>query len=643
MVTYVPARGLSDTHVGADFTGLDYVSLQIFCFPCIIHYFTLSDVPRSAKCPICGETIQEFLLKSVRWWDEESVGSSSDAGLVSDIAEPSDEHLDEGIFATSELEGLEEQPKPSGNRIRMRLVQRPQITTLALPRSPTWPSAEVPINEAPWHFIPNVLSFSKFMLATSTYMISQLEREMEELREEKQNLRGDELGTSFVDVAMTKVKEQMEKARVELDTPVFRRMERDAKEGIADVQERWKRKKKEADDREERERVRRAKEEADKEKAEVEIVDITAQGMAELSLGGIPDPTSLTGSTPGLSADAPSFVMGGNKVASFTSEPHRPSRPKRSAAPQSYYFTADDPSYFYYQAENGLNVYLSPLDIKILLAHYKSYTAFPDYINVKPEGADEGSMNEDLRKRCKYLAHLQIGTNVVFVEADLEETLGKDAVAAFEAPLKRRRDRKRDKAKKEDRAKVRWEAQERERLPFGAQFNPGPPPPQTATKMGSLDEDFLLALERSTADGLAVSPATSHAIASTMAQGNASDGLSPSGISTTSSSGAVATPRTNGGTTTWGSPPGGNMSFASAALHGPGSSRGLPMRRRDPEIDDEMSRAWSQFEESAAAARAIQAVEGEEGVAGVSPSSKQGGKKGRKKVVLSMGGGGRRG
>jgi hypothetical protein len=285
---------------------------------------------------------------------------------------------------------------------------------------------------------------------------------------------------------------------------------------------------------------------------------------------------------------------------------------------------------------------LSPLDIKILLAYYKSYTAFPDYINVKPEGADEGSMNEDLRKRCKYLAHLQIGTNVVFVEADLEETLGKEAVAAFEAPLKRRRDRKRDKAKKEDRAKVRWEAQERERLPFGAQFNPGPPPPQTATKMGSLDEEFLLALERSTADGLAVSPVTSHAIASTMAQGSATDGLSPSGISTASSSGAVANPRTNGGTT-WGSPPGGNMSFASAALHGPGSSRGLPPRRRDPEIDDEMSRAWSQFEESAAAARAIQAVEGEEGAVGASPSGKQGGKKGRKKVVLSMGGGGRRG
>lgn len=91
------------------------------------------------------------------------------------------------------------------------------------------------------------------------------------------------------------------------------------------------------------------------------------------------------------------------------------------------------------------------------------------------------------------------------------------------------------------------------------------------------------------------------------------------------------------------------MSFASA-LHTPGGSR--PARRRDPELDDEVARAWAQFEESAAASRAIQAVEGQAG--GEAGGSENGtgvtngtggkqGKKGRKKVVLSMGGGGRRG
>ena len=569
------------------------------------------------------------------------------------------------VFAAGDLEDLtdhvESAAEPSGNRVKMRLVQRPQITTFALPRSPTWPSEVVPLNQAPWHFIPDVLSFSKFMLATSSYMIAQLEREMEELGQERLNLRGDELGSSFVDVAMTKVKEQMDKARVELDTPVFRRMEREARDGIAEVQEGYRRRVQEAE-RKERERQARSEE------GGTAVTD----GMAALSFAetdrvapnAAASTTMATASV--LSADAPSFHMSSDTpstTTTTTATPSKPARTRRPAAASAHhsYFMADDPSYFYYQADNGANVYLSPLDIKILLSHYKSYTAFPDHISVKPEGADEGSMNEDLRRRCKYLAHLQLGTNVVFVEADLEETLGKEAVQAYEAPLKRRRDRKREKTRKEDRAKSRWEAQERERLPFGIQTHGHAVggPSKVATTMGAidpgamLDEDFLFALERSnqSTDGLAVSPGTASLIAHMSARHQTADGLSPSGISTGSSSAHVGG-GTGGTGGTWGSPTNGtNMSFASA-LHTPGGPR--PARRRDPEVDDEMARAWLQFEESAAASRAIQAVEGHDGGPGEGAGDngtggaggsggKQGGKKGRKKVVLTMGlsGGGR--
>lgn len=640
-----------------------FLTLQIFCFPCIIHYFTLSDVPRSAKCPICGETIQEFLLKSVRWWDEESAGQAGvDGKLVTEqtlassgeVVKASKVEMDsETVFAAGDLEGLEEQPsRPSGNRVKMRLVQRPQITTFALPRSPTWPSEVVPLNQAPWHFIPDVLSFSKFMLATSSYMISQLEREVAELERERVNLRGDELGLSFVDVAMSKVKEQIEKARTELDTPVFRRMEREAREGVAEVQEGWKRRVEQA---EQRERERQARQQDEQETQLVDRVDaLVVESATSIS------PATATAPTTALSANAPSFVMssGTGEVSSTPTKSTRNKRPPAHNNNPNNYFAADDPAYFYYQADNGANVYLSPLDIKILLGHYKSYTAFPDTILVKPEGADEGSMNEDLRRRCKYLAHLQLGTNVVFVEADLEETLGKGAVQAFEAPLKRRRDRKREKTRKEDRAKVKWEAQERERLPFGvphaASSSSSSGPSKVATTMGAidpglmLDEDFLNALERSNdhPEGLAVSPGT----ASLIAHMSGRNGPSPSGMSTGSSTAAQGQ-----GQGIWGSPTNGtNMSFASA-LHTPGGPRPAA-RRRDPEVDDEMARAWLEFEERAAASRAIHQVEGQDGeggglageqgvsaTGGGGASGKQGGKKGRKKVVLSMGGGGRRG
>jgi hypothetical protein len=58
-----------------------------------------------------------------------------------------------------------ETPKP-GSTLRMRLMQRPQITTLALPRSHTWPSDLLPPHQAPFHFLPDVYTYAKFMLAT---------------------------------------------------------------------------------------------------------------------------------------------------------------------------------------------------------------------------------------------------------------------------------------------------------------------------------------------------------------------------------------------------------------------------------------------------------------------------------------------
>jgi hypothetical protein len=472
------------------------------------------------------------------------------------------------------------------------------------------------------------MSFSKFMLATSDYMLHELSRELEELRQERNSLKGDELGISFVDAAINKVREEVEKAKAELDTPVFRRMEKEAREGVVDVLDKWERRKDEREAREKRELERK------REQDEGEV-DVFSQGMDQLV--EVESEAVAPASTSSLSAKAAAFVMSsGNTIAapstsaapalasSSTSIVNKPNKRRPAVASTQSFFTPEDPAYYYYQAQDGSNVYLSPLDIKILLAHYKSYNAFPDIIRLKPESADEGTMNEELRRRCKYLAHLPLGTDVIFVEADLEDTLGKEAVSNFEVPLKRRRERKREKAKKEDRAKVKWEAQERERLPIGLQFG--------GKEANAGDEDFMWALERSNDEPRShpsgVSPTTASLIAHMEARdanNNATAlGTSPRPSSSPSNSIGI-----------WGSPHN-ERSFASA-LHAPPGSR----PRRDPELDDEMARAWMNFEESAAAARnGNGAVGGADEAAG---GVKVGGKKGRKKVVLSMGGGGRRG
>ncbi|KAJ2974670.1 hypothetical protein NUW54_g11857 [Trametes sanguinea] len=128
---------------------------HIFCFPCILHLISTSDQPKWVRCPICFDSVNERQLKAVKWLDEVPLpdeaddtpaeGSSSSATLDQD-------------FSTT--------PRP-GSTLRMRLIQRPQITTLALPRSSTWPSDLLPPHQAPYHFLPDVFAFSKFIAATA--------------------------------------------------------------------------------------------------------------------------------------------------------------------------------------------------------------------------------------------------------------------------------------------------------------------------------------------------------------------------------------------------------------------------------------------------------------------------------------------
>ncbi|GHJ86646.1 hypothetical protein NliqN6_3048 [Naganishia liquefaciens] len=551
---------------------------HIFCFPCILHYFQLSDIPKTAKCPICGDTIQERMLKSVRWADTtihvpDDVGDHDHDAVVGDL-----ELLDSGSRAAS---------NSSAHKLTMRLMQRPQITTLALPRSSTWPSDAVPPMHAPWHFIPDVMTYAKFMLATSSYMVAELEHNVRALEQERVLMAGDELGQSFVDRALRHVRDQMDKARTEMDTPALKNMEREAREACAEASGR-------------REPLRSS------EPAKEVVVPDGREDEAH------------------------------DSATSISLSPAK-SKTRRRAPARAAYTSHDEPSYLYYQATTGANVFLHPLDIKILLAHYKSYTAFPNVITIRPEGADEGTINEELRRRCKYLAHLQMGTDVVFVEADLEDTLGPEAVAPFEQALKQRRNRRRERVKKDDKAKLKWEAQEREKMPFGARYAP----PQAS---GDVDEDFLYALQRSTIEmgppgtastvgGSEVSSSPTTHDLGTSWPASSNTRISPAGV------GLSVSPPMGGARSITAASAAHNKSFASA-LHAPPGTRSFTPKR-DPKAEWEMEQAWSAFEASAMAS-ASDAASVAAGGSGAEASGKGGKKVKAKKVVLSMSSGGRR-
>ena len=304
-------------------------------------------------------------------------------------------------------------------------MQRPQITTLALPRSASWPSDLLPPHQAPFHFLPDVFEFAKFMLATPDQLMEDLSRDLEEVASERRVLLSlkDELALFFLDDAEEKLRHQLAKA-VALESAHL-------KEAI------------------EKAVLTQQKQEQLKSRRDVsQRREINAPDNQE----EVPDAF--------LSTQVPNTVPSQGKLHHPPQTAGRNTRQRRNVNPPP----PSTQSYYYYQAASGLPIFLHPLDIKILLSHFKSYPAFPDNITVRVEAHSEGTVNDDLRKRWKYLAHFPEGADVVFIEADLEGVVGEGGLVNFDGALKQRRARRRERGKKDDKAKVKAEERDRERL-----------------------------------------------------------------------------------------------------------------------------------------------------------------------------------
>ena len=472
---------------------------HVFCFPCILHYLTLQETasqsgsstptpyhhhlpgahrntplttlsnappatpPKWKRCPICWDAVYAKDLKAVEWWDAKARAQEFEQMNESQAAKATDGR---------------------DNQLCMRLIERPHLTTLALPQSSTWPYASTSTSDqpliaqhsAPWHFQPDVMTFCKFMLATPDQLLANLNSNLSELEEEKQLLQSfgmkDEEGLYFIGLAERKVQEQVEKVLNELDiTSVQSRIgyaKNELKEH-AEVEQGIKERSEEALSKREkrrRERERRTdsgNEVADKEEAgaAVEFLQLQAQKQ-----GG----AMLERATDEHDDNEP---LESNRKDGRTGT----TRTRRNLNPPA----PSSSSYFFFQASSGQNIFLHPLDIKVLLSLYGSYAAFPKTLQVYVQGADEGSMNEEIKRKCKYLTHLTKGTDIVFVEVDWD-IMAKDKEAhndglrvdpqvmrVYEQALKQRRNRRKDRERREDRAKLKWEEKEKAGRPIGVQ------------------------------------------------------------------------------------------------------------------------------------------------------------------------------
>jgi len=326
----------------------------------------------------------------------------------------------------------------AGHVMPMRLIQRPHITNMALPRSDTWQAESqagsdlLQPHEAPFHFLPDVEQFAHFMLASPERLILDVTREIDDLDREESVLvkMGDELGVTFVIRAREKCLNALIKAQ-EMEQDPFVRTQIERKRNLL------------------QDAVTRA---AAHRRREIHVSELQGTPATPNYHGG--DPTGASASH--LIDIHASGVRTGRNRRNLNPPPHSSS------------------SYYFYQAASGANVFLHPLDIRILLAHFGNYASFPNEISAVITHASESTVDDDLRRRCKYLAYLPKGADVVFLELDLENVVGKESLKPFENLLKVRRTRHKERMKKEEKARLRAEEKERDSA-FSSIAAPVPP------------------------------------------------------------------------------------------------------------------------------------------------------------------------
>ncbi|EXJ91729.1 hypothetical protein A1O3_00279 [Capronia epimyces CBS 606.96] len=123
-----------------------------------------------------------------------------------------------------------------------------------------------------------------------------------------------------------------------------------------------------------------------------------------------------------------------------------------SARPPSH------PFYFYHALPN---FFLSPLDIRILKTAFGDFSSFPSTILPRVEHISTGHIiDDDLRKRAKYMAHLPYGYEVSFLECDWTDIISPTVLEQFRDDIARRRKRNSEKEAREERDRIRAEKEE---------------------------------------------------------------------------------------------------------------------------------------------------------------------------------------
>lgn len=293
-----------------------------------------------------------------------------------------------------------------GGDILLRLVTRRPGSTLALPRD----GAEIlnSIEDIPWYHVAEVADYARVMKGGEEYMLEQYTQEIEELQRQGQEdelIFGEDM--TWTRKAINNITEAKEKvAGIGNPPPTTRYL------------------------------------------SKTDGIEGSSKQAVKAALDAEPQPAN-TDKVDGLSSELADLQVEASSASTTLHQPrgHQPRAP-------------DHPFYFYQALPH---YYLSPLDIRILKSAFTDFSLFPSTILPRIEHISTGHIvDDDLRKRAKYLAHLPHGCEVSFLECDWTDFVSRDVFSHFSTELDRRRRKNREKENREDKDRLRAERLEEE-------------------------------------------------------------------------------------------------------------------------------------------------------------------------------------
>jgi hypothetical protein len=317
--------------------------------------------------------------------------------------------------------GQESEPPREGGDIVLRLVKRRPNSTLAMPRESADTVAKG--EDIPWYFAAEVMDYVRVMKGSEDYMLQQYDEAIaaiELLEKEDELMFGED--AEWTGRATRTLREAKEKVK-----------------GIGNPPAQPKK----PDPVVEEPKIERPPIEFNENEDGVPEMYLQRQAIA------VPAPVQTTDPT------ASSEEIPQSSPSNFV--------PRTLADMRQRQFEKPQPSeYLFYHGL--LHYYLSPLDIRILKAAFGSYSAFPSSLLPRVERVSSGHVvDDDLRRKTKYLSHLPYGCEVGFLECDWRDVVSPAVLKEFQPLLDRRRKRNTEKDTREEKERIRIEKdQERE-------------------------------------------------------------------------------------------------------------------------------------------------------------------------------------